>query len=157
MMSLSRWYLLASLLAALLIMAYYLHYAASPPEPPSGRTPEGLFLGILGFAAMMGALLYSARRRLLSRAMQPIHVSAEARRDLHERERRALEQLQTLQQQVLRNPRLKPTELRRQAKKILKDNGVPRYIRPRIISRAGQGLRLDIERREWAGRLQVWY
>lgn len=157
-MPLYRWYLAASLLVTILIIAYYLHYAAGLlGVPPSGRTPQGLFLGILGFAAMLGALLYSARRRLLSTAMKPIAVGVDARKDIKARERRAIEQLQVLQQKVLRNPVGKPSEVRRQAKKILKDNGVTRYTRARVTGGRGQRLRLDITRREWAGRLQVWY
>ncbi len=156
MMLLSRWYLPTLLLAAL-VLAYYAHYAANLPVPPSGRTPQGLVLGILGFAAMMGALLYSVRRRFLGQAMRFVAVDPETRRDLRARERRALEQLQALQGQALRNPRLKPTELRRQARKILKDHGVRRYIRARVAGGKGQGLRLQVERREWVGRLQTWY
>jgi hypothetical protein len=156
-MPLYRWYLFASFLAAALIIAYYLYYAANLLGPPSGRTPEGLFLGILGFAAMIGALLYSWRRRYLARSMRPIRVTAEARKDLKTRERKAIEGLQALQRQALRNPQLQPSALRRQARQILKENGVRRYIRARITGGAGRALRLDVERREWAGRLQVWY
>lgn len=157
MMTLSQRYLLASLVAAGLIIAYYLHYVAGLPGPPSGRTPQGLVLGILGFAAMVGALVYSIRRRFLGKAMWPIRVSAEARKDLKAREQRAMQQLQLLQQQVPHNPHLEPTQLRQQAKQILKDNKVTPYIRIRIIGGRGQGVRLAIERREWAGQLQVWY
>ena len=158
MASLARSYFIASVLAALLIIAYYLHYTAHLVGPPSGRTPEGLLLGILGFAAMVGALLYSARRRLLALAMRPIIVDPEARKELKDRERRAMEQLQKLQRQVQQNPRMKSAEVRRQAKQILKDTGMKRYVRARVITGAGgKGTRLSIERREWAGRLQIWY
>lgn len=157
MLSLARWYLLASLLAAVLIIAYYMHYVAGLTEPPSGRTPQGLFLGILGFTAMLGALLYSVRRRFLSRAMRPIQVSAEARRDLKERERQALDQLQDLQRKVLRNPNLDPATLRRQVRQILKETRMWRYLRVRISGGGRQGVRLTIARREWVGQLEVWY
>lgn len=157
MMTLPQRYVLASCVIAGAIIVYYLYYVASLTGPPSGRTPQGLLLGILGFTAMVGALLYSLRRRFLSKAMRPIAVSAEARMDLRAREQHAMQQLQLLQQQVLRNPRLKPTQLRQQAKQILKDNKVTRYIRVRILGGGGQGVRLSIERREWAGQLQVWY
>jgi hypothetical protein len=157
MMTLSRRYLVASFVAASLIIAYYLYYAASLPGPPSGRTPQGLGLGILGFAAMVGALLYSLRRRFLAKAMWPITVSAEIRMDLKAREQRAMQQLQLLQQQVLRNPHLEPAQLRRQAKQILKDNKVTRYIRVQILGGGRQPARLAIERREWTGQLRVWY
>ncbi|MGH7961787.1 MAG: hypothetical protein ACRERD_08170 [Candidatus Binatia bacterium] len=155
-MPLYRSYLLASFLAAIAIIAYYIYYAAHVLEP-SGRTTEGIILGILGFAAMLGALLYSWRRRYLARAMHAIRVNTETRRDIKARERKAMEGLQALQRQVLRNPKMKPSELRQQAKQILKENGVRRYIRARISGGAGRGLRLDIQRREWAGRLQTWY
>jgi hypothetical protein len=48
---------------------------------PSGRTFEGLLLGNLGFAAMLGALLYSIRRRFLSRE-NAIRVAPDTRRKL---------------------------------------------------------------------------
>ena len=157
-MTVSRWYFWLSVLASLLILLYYWHYTASALEPPSGRTPQGLFLGILGFAAMLGALLYSARRRLLAQAMNRIRVNPEARTDLKARERRAIEQLQRLQMSLLRNPASKANELRQKAKQILKDNNVGSYIYVRLVGgRGSQPLRLDIQRREWVGRLEIWY
>jgi hypothetical protein len=107
---------------------------------------------------MVGALLYSARRRFLARAMHAIQVDPDTRRDLKARERRALEQLQKLQQQVLRNPRMQTALLRRHIKRILQDNGMNRHIRVVVAPGAGgQGVRLTIERREWGGRLEIWY
>jgi hypothetical protein len=156
-MSLSRRYLLATLFVASLIIVYYLHYTASLPGPPSGRTRQGLVLGILGFAAMVGALLYSVRRRFIGRAMRQIRVSTDGRKDIQARERRAVAQLQTLQRQALRNPQLKPAALRRQAREILREHEVTRTIRVRFSRGTGKGVKLDIERKEWAGRLEVWY
>jgi hypothetical protein len=156
-MTLSRWYWSAAAAVTVLILLYYHYYTTTLLGPPSGRTPEGLALGILGFAAMLGALLYSARRRWIGRAMQRIAVDPEARKDLKMRERRALEQLQALQRQVLRNPAGNPRTIRQQAKQILEDNGVTRYIRARVTGGRGQGMRLEISRREWVGRLETWY
>jgi hypothetical protein len=156
-MTLSRWYWSASAAVTVLILLYYYYYTTTLLVPPSGRTPEGIWLGILGFAAMIGALLYSARRRGLGKAMQRIAVDPDVRKDLKMRERRALEQLQTLQRQVLRNPLSNPRTIRQQARKILKENDVTRYIQTRVVGGRGQGLRLDISRREWAGRLETWY
>ncbi len=156
-MTLSRWYWSATAAVTVLILLYYHYYTTTLLGPPSGRTPEGLALGILGFAAMLGALLYSARRRWIGRAMQRIAVDPEARKDLKMRERRALEQLQALQRQVLRNPAGNLGTIRQQAKQILKDNGVTRYIRARVTGGRGQGMRLEISRREWVGRLETWY
>jgi len=157
MLSLSRRYLVASLVLAVLIVVYYLHYAAGLTEPPSGRTPQGLALGILGFAAMLGALLYSARRRFLSRAMRPIQVSTGARKELKERERQALDRLQDVQRKVLRNPNLDPKALRQDVKQVLKETRMWRYLRVRISGSSRQGVRLTVGRREWVGRLEVWY
>lgn len=157
MLSLARWYQLASVAAAAGIMAFYLGYVSRLPEPPSGRTPEGLLLGILGFAAMLIAGLYSARRRLLGVAMRPISVNAERRRTLKERERQALEQLQRLRQEAQQTPGLKLRRLRRQARHILKTQKMTRYIRVRAVRGTGQGPQLQIERREWAARLEIWY
>ncbi|MEW6299037.1 MAG: hypothetical protein AB1671_15080 [Thermodesulfobacteriota bacterium] len=156
-MTLSRWYWSAAAAVTVLTLLYYHYYTANLLGPPSGRTPEGLALGILGFAAMLGALLYSARRRWIGRAMRRIAVDADARKDLKTRERRALEQLQALQRQALRNPAGNPGAIRQQAKQILKDNGVTRYIRARVTGGRGQGVRLEISRREWVGRLETWY
>lgn len=156
-MTLSRWYWSAAAAVTLLILSYYYYYTTTLLGPPSGRTPEGLALGILGFAAMLGALLYSARRRWIGRAMRRIAVDPETRKDLKTRERRAIEQLQALQRQVLRNPTTSPRVVQRQAKQILKDNQVTRYIRARVTGGRGQGTRLEISRREWVGRLETWY
>ena len=157
MLSLARRYQLAAGLLTILLLAYYSYYTSTSNQLPSGRTPEGMGLGIAGFVAIVGALLYSARRRLLSRAMRPIRVDAQTRRSLKDRERQAFEQLQALQQQVLRNPRSKPSIFRRQAKQILKAHGMTRYIRARLLGGKGQGRRLRLERREWIGRLEIWY
>src|SRR5262245_20018084 len=127
-MSLPQRYLLITLFVTGLIVAYYLHYTAGLPGPPSGRTRQGLLLGILGFAAMIGALLYSVRRRCIAGAMRQIRVSADKRKDLQARERQAVEQLQALQRQALRDPQAKPTALRRQARGVLKKHGVTRTI-----------------------------
>jgi len=57
----------------------------------------------------------------------------------------------------LGNPDFNAAQLRQQAKQILKENKVTRYIRVRVIGGDGRGIRLAFERREWAGRLQMWY
>ncbi|MGE0682394.1 MAG: hypothetical protein AB7P69_16030 [Candidatus Binatia bacterium] len=156
-MSNARWFFVYSLLASVLILAYYWKYAASVLGGPSGRTPHGLFLGILGFAAMVGALLYSVRRRFLTRAMSRISVDAGVRKELRTREDAAFKKLQALQHRVQRNPQENRKEIRQEAKKILSEHKVARHIRVRLSGRRGQQLQLTIERREWVGRLEVWY
>ena len=158
MRSPARWYVIASIVAALLNLVYYYHYTSHLVGPPSGRTFEGLVLGNLGFAAMLGALLYSVRRRYLSRAMQAIRVDPDVRRKLKERERQALEQLQNLQQQIMRNATLQASAVRRQAQRILRQTGMTRYLYAQVSAGpGGHGARLSITRREWGGRLQTWY
>ena len=158
MRSPARWYIIASIVAALLNLAYYYHYASHLVGPPSGRTFEGLLLGNLGFAAMIGALLYSLRRRFLDRAMNPIRVDPDTRRQLKENERHALEQLQNLQRQVIQNATLRVSAVRHQAKQILRKTGMSRYLSARVAAGpGGRGSRLSITRREWGGRLQTWY
>ena len=156
-MSLSRRCWLTTLFVASVIIAYYLHYTASLSGLPSGRTHQGLILGILGFAAILGALLYSVRRRFMGGAMRQIRVSADAHKDIQARERQAVAQLQTLQRQALRTPPPQPAALRRQARAILKEHAVTRTIRVRVSRGTGKGVKLNIERKEWAGRLEVWY
>jgi uncharacterized membrane protein YciS (DUF1049 family) len=155
--SVARRYFWLSVFAAVVLFVYYRHYAANLIGPPSGRTPQGMALGILGFGAMIGALLYSARRRLLARAMGRIHINSEARKELKEREKKAYEELQALQRSVIGNPNGSPKVIRGQAKAILKKHGVTRYIQCHLIGGRGQPLRLDVARREWAGRLEIWY
>src|SRR5688572_29017426 len=128
MRSSARWYVIASIVAALLNLAYYYQYKAHLIGPPSGRTFEGLVLGTLGFAAMLGALLYSVRRRFLSRAMNAIRVDPDTRRKIKEGERSALEQLQNLQRQVMQNASLRVSAVRRQAQQILRQTGMKRYL-----------------------------
>lgn len=158
MRSPARWYIIASIIAALLNLAYYYHYTSHLVGPPSGRTFEGLVLGNLGFAAMLGALLYSVRRRFLARAMNAIRVDPDARRKLKERERQALELLQSLQQKVMRTATLQASAVRREAQKILRQTGMKRYLYAQVSpGPGGRGARLSITRREWGGRLQTWY
>lgn len=158
MRSPARWYVIASIVAALLNLVYYYHYASHLVGPPSGRTFEGLLLGNLGFAAMLGALLYSARRRFLSRAINAIQVDPDTRRKLKENERHALEQLQNLQRQVMQNAALRAAAVRKQTKQILRETGMTRYLNAQVAAGpGGRGSRLSITRREWGGRLQTWY
>ena len=158
MRSPARWYIIASVLAAVLNLVYYYHYTARLVGPPSGRTFEGLVLGNLGFAAMLGALLYSVRRRFLSRAMNAIRVDPDQRRKLKEGERHALEQLQNLQRQVMQNAALHVSAVRRQAGHILRQTGMKRYLYAQVSAGpGGRGTRLSVGRREWGGRLQTWY
>jgi hypothetical protein len=158
MRSPARWYLIASILIALLNLVYYYHYTSHLVGPPSGRTFEGLLLGNLGFAAMIGALLYSFRRRFLARAMNAIRVDPEKRRTLKESERDALEQLQSLQRQVMQNAALQAAAVRKQVKQILHKTGMTRYLSAQVSAGpGGRGVRLAITRREWGGRLQTWY
>jgi len=139
-------------------LVYYYHYTARLVGPPSGRTFEGLVLGNLGFAAMLGALLYSVRRRFLSRAMNAIRVDPDKRRKLKEGERHALEQLQNLQRQVMQNAALHVSAVRRQAGRILRQTGMKRYLYAQVSAGpGGRGTRLSVGRREWGGRLQTWY
>jgi hypothetical protein len=111
----------------------------------------------VGFAAMVGALLYSVRRRYLAQAMSRISADPGVRKKLKEREDAAFKKLQALQRQVLRNPRDDVKKIRQEAKKILAENEVARHIRVRVSGGRGQQLQLTMERREWAGRLEVWY
>ena len=158
MRSPARWYIIASIIAALLNLVYYYHYTSHLVGPPSGRTFEGLVLGNLGFAAMLGALLYSVRRRFLARAMNVIRVDPDARRKLKERERHALEQLQNLQQQIMRTATLQASAVRREVRQILRQTGMARYLYAQVSpGPGGRGARLSITRREWGGRLQTWY
>jgi hypothetical protein len=158
MRSPARWYVIATILVALLTIAYYYHYTAHLVGPPSGRTFEGLVLGNLGFAAMLGALLYSVRRRFLSRAMNAIRVDPDTRRKLKEGERKALEQLQQLQSKVMRSTALQASAVRQEAQNILRQNGMKRYLYAQVAAGpGGRGVRVSIGRREWGGRLQTWY
>ncbi|HXG21052.1 MAG TPA: hypothetical protein VNN62_18490 [Methylomirabilota bacterium] len=156
-MSTARWFLVFSLLASALIVVYYWQYAASGLEAPSGRTPHGLFLGILGSAAMIGALLYSVRRRFLARAMSRIKVDPSVRKELKEREEAAFKKLQALQRRMLSNPRDDVKKILQEARKILKEHAVTRHVRVRLAGGRGPQRQLIIERREWTGRLEVWY
>lgn len=158
MRSPARWYVIASILVALLNLVYYYHYTSHLVGPPSGRTFEGLVLGNLGFAAMLGALLYSVRRRFLARAMNAIRVDPDARRKLKEKERQALEQLQNLQQKIMRTATLQVSTVRREVRQILRQTGMKRYLNAQVSpGPGGRGARLSISRREWGGRLQTWY
>jgi hypothetical protein len=139
------------------LLAYYVGTSRTRLVPPSGRTPSGIALGILGTAAMIGAGSYSWRRRFIARASRRIAVDTEGRKDLRAREQRALAQLQVLQRQLMRTPAAPPPGLERDARKILADNGVRRTIRVRLVRGKGIAARLAIERREWGGRLQTWY
>ncbi len=154
---LGRRFLVGALVAAALVVAFYGVHASGLAVAPSGRTGIGLLFGFLGTAAMLGAALYSWRRRFVARASRSIGVSADERKELIARERKALEQLQALQRQFLRNPKTAPKEILAEANKILKQNGVARTIRARVMSGKGVASRLVLERREWGGRLQVWY
>ncbi|MGE0820590.1 MAG: hypothetical protein AB7G75_00810 [Candidatus Binatia bacterium] len=158
MKSPARWYVISSIIIAVLTLVYYFHYTSHLVGPPSGRTFEGLVLGNLGFAFMIGALLYSVRRRFLSRAMRAIEVDPDTRRQLKEREREALEKLQILQRQVMHDAKQKVSTVRQQAKRILKDAKMSRYIDANVSAGpGGRGVRVNISRREWGGRLQTWY
>jgi hypothetical protein len=149
--------LIGSILAAILAVTYYFYSLRGLIGPPSGRTEPGIILGILGTLAMIGAALYSWRRRFISAAMRVINVSPEQRRDLLTREKKALDQLQALQRTLMRNPKAGLSPIAKEAKKILKDQKVGRTIRARLESGRGAAPHLVLERREWGGRLHTWY
>ncbi|MGH7859869.1 MAG: hypothetical protein ACREQY_21285 [Candidatus Binatia bacterium] len=154
---LGRRFLIGSIVAAGLCVAYYLHATRSLAVPPSGRTLDGVILGVLGTAAMLGAALYSWRRRFIARASRRIEIDSEKRKDLIARERRALEKLQALQRTLMRQPNTNPKQVLTEARKIVRENAVGRTIRVRVEGGRGRAARLIPERREWAGRLQTWY
>ena len=143
-------------LGALGSIAYFAWTARTLPTGPSGRTPAGLVLGLLGTLSMLGAAIYSWRRRFVARASRRIEVTAESRRDLLARERRALDELGALQRTLLRNPRADRKVLSREAKKILSTHGVARTLKATVGVQSGV-VQLAIERREWGGRLRSWY
>ncbi|MGH7897276.1 MAG: hypothetical protein ACREQQ_04940, partial [Candidatus Binatia bacterium] len=125
--------------------------------PPSGRTVPGIILGILGTLAMLGAAIYSWRRRYIAAAMKVIDVPPDKRRDLLTREKKALDQLQNLQRTLMRNPKADLGPIAKEIKKILKEHKVGRTIGAHIDAAKGQAPRVVIERREWGGRLRTWY
>ena len=149
--------LIGSLLAAILAVAYYVYTLGRLIGPPSGRTTPGLILGMLGTLAMVGAALYSWRRRFVARAMGSIRVTPEGRKELLGREKKALGELQALQRTLLRTPKADLGPIAKEAAKILKQHKVGRTIRARVESGKGAAPRLVIERREWGGRLRTWY
>jgi hypothetical protein len=155
--ALGQRFLAGSVLAAALLIAGWVHFVRSLPAMPSGRSPEGIVLGILGTIAMLGAALYSWRRRFIARASRAIEVRADARRELIARERLALEQLQALQRTLMRNPNTSMRATMKEARRILRQNRVGRTIRAYVEGGRGKASRLVLERREWGGRLQTWY
>ena len=156
-MSTPRWYFLASILVALLVSLYYYFYALAPLPGASGRTLHGLLLGWLGFAAMLGALAYSARRRRLGSAMRWIRVDADTRRTRKENERKTFEKLSQLQKGTLRQADRPRKQLQAVAKRIIRQVGLGRYISARAYGSKRDGMRLEVRRREWLGRLEIWY
>jgi hypothetical protein len=157
MTPLARRILVATILAAVLAVVWYVRAARALPVPFSGRTFDGILLGILGTLAMLGAWAYSWRRRFIARASRPIEVTPERRKDLLAREKRAFEQLQAVSRRLMRNPNEPARAVQREADAILKENGVRRTIRARVVAGKGSATRLVLERREWGGRLQTWY
>ena len=154
---LGRRFLLGSVVAAALSIATYVQTTRALAVPASGRTRPGIAFGFLGTVAMLGAAAYSWRRRFIAQASRRIAVGTAERKDLMAREKRALEQLQTLSRKLMRTPGEQPQGIAREARQILKDNGVTRTIRARVIGGRGRAVRLQLERREWGGRLQTWY
>ncbi len=150
-------FLVASLLLAALSVVAYAELGRAAPGGPSGRTPFGLALGLLGTVAMLVAAAYSWRRRMIARATRRIAVTRDQRKDLIAREKKALEALQSLQRALMRSPQTDLGKLRAEIKQILKSNNVGRTIRATIVSGKGIAPRLLVTRREWAGRLQTWY
>lgn len=155
--ALARRLTIASVLVAAASIALYLWPVTNPDRLPSGRTPLGIAFGVVGTLAMIAAALYSWRRRAIARASRPIEISADQRKDLVTRERRALAELQSLGRGLMRNPRQDLGAIRAEAKRILKAHKVRRTIRARVDVPTGSAPRLVVERREWIGRLQTWY
>lgn len=153
----SKRFLAVSVLLAILSILAYASYGRAVPGGPSGRSTFGLSLGLLGTVAMLAAAAYSWRRRMLTRAMRPIEVSRDQRKDRLAAEKKALEQLQALQRTLMRTPQTDLGKLRKEVKQILSSNRVSRTIRARVVGGKGVAPRLVITRREWAGRLQTWY
>lgn len=153
----SKRFLVVSLLLAVISIVAYLEYGRSAAGSASGRSPFGLLLGLLGTLAMIGAAAYSWRRRMIARASRPIEVDRDARKDLIAREKRALEQLQSLQRASMRSPQIDLAKLRKESRQILRANRVRRTICARVVGGKGAAPRLLVTRREWAGRLQTWY
>lgn len=143
--------------AAAASIAIYATTTGDARLPPSGRTPVGIGFGIAGTVAMIVAGLYSWRRRRIAAASKPIEISAEKRKDLVAREKKALAELQALSRALMRNPKQDLRAIRREAAKILKTHRVRKTIRARVESGRGGAPRLVAERREWIGRLQTWY
>lgn len=154
---LARRFLIGAIVFAIAAVYYYVDGARRLTLPPSGRTVEGIVLGILGTLAMLGAYLYSWRRRAVARWSRPIEVTSEQRKDLIAREKRALEQLQQLGRRLMRNPNEPVKAAQAEADKILKENGVTRTIRATVVGGTGAAAQLRLERKEWGGRLQTWY
>ena len=148
--------LAGSVIAVVLAITYYVVTAHQLLAAPSGRTTPGLVLGILGTAAMLGAALYSWRRRRIAWWSKSIETKAIERAALLSRERKALSELQTLQRTLLRNPNADRKVIAKEAAAILKNNKVSRTIVARVAPGAG-AVQLIIERREWGGRLRTWY
>ncbi|MEA2627359.1 MAG: hypothetical protein QOD06_3404, partial [Candidatus Binatota bacterium] len=146
-----------SVIAAVALVAAYLTLGRAGGALPSGRSPMGYTLGLLGTIAMVVAGMYSWRRRFIARASRPIEVQTDERKALIARERLALEQLQALGRSLMRNPGQDLRAIRRETKRILKNNRVGRTIEARIESGRGAAPRLVLQRREWGGRLQTWY
>jgi hypothetical protein len=146
----------ASVIAVVAAVAYYVITSHELLSAPSGRTVPGLVLGVLGTLAMLGAALYSWRRRRISWWSKSIETKAADRAALLSRERKALSELQALQRTLLRNPNADRKVIAKEAAAILKANKVSRTIVARVAPGAG-AVQLVIERREWGGRLRTWY
>jgi hypothetical protein len=146
-----------AVLAAIACTIWYTHDASVRPLAPSGRTATGVWLGIFGTLAMIVAGLYGWRRRQIERASRPILIDAEKRRDLVSRERKAQNDLRGVERSLMQNPKQDLRQLRSEVKKILKRHKVTRTIRVRLLKTSSGTPRLVFERREWGGRLQVWY
>ena len=146
-----------AVIAAVLAILWYARDASLRPLPPSGRSPTGVWLGILGTTAMIVAGLYSWRRRNIERASRPILVAPEKRRDLVARERAAQNELRAIERSLVQNPKQNLRKLKSEVRKILGRHKVGRTIRVRFHQPRGGSARLVVERREWGGRLQTWY
>ncbi|MGH7804435.1 MAG: hypothetical protein ACREQJ_08805, partial [Candidatus Binatia bacterium] len=146
-----------AVLTAIAATVWYTTDAALRPLAPSGRTSTGVWLGVLGTLAMVIAGLYGWRRRQIERASRPILISPEKRRDLMSRERAAQSELRAIEKSLIQNPKQNLRKLRGDVNKVLEQHKVKRTIRVRVVTPAGAVPRLVVERREWGGRLQVWY
>ena len=148
--------LAGSVIAVVAAVAYYVTTSRALLRAPSGRTVPGLILGLLGTLAMLGAALYSWRRRRIAWWSKSIESKAADRAALLSRERKALSELQALQRTLLRNPNADRKVIAKEAAAILKNNKVARTVVARVAPGAG-AVQLVIERREWGGRLRTWY